>query len=57
MKPETARWYLDAWAKGAHISSGIVESAINALVHGKPVPFVEDCIGRRGALEGRRPAE
>lgn len=54
MKPETARWYLDAWAKGAHISSGIVGSAIGALVHGKPVPFVEDCIRRRGALEGRR---
>lgn len=54
MNRETARWYLDAWAKGARISSGIVESAIDALVQGEPVPFVENCIERRKILEGGR---
>ena len=54
MSPKTARWYLDAWAKGAHISQGIVESAISALVKGAPNPFVEECIRRRKRLDWER---
>jgi len=53
MRPQVAKSLLIAWASGAYVSTELIQDAICVLVHGEPVPFVEDCFKRRYAFEGR----
>jgi len=54
MSYELAKQILGAWSRGALVAPGTLENTINILARSKRNRFVENCIRRCGALEGRR---
>ena len=54
MNRETAKGVLEWWSRGALVAPGTLENTINILARSKRNRFVENCIRRREALEGRR---
>lgn len=54
MNPELAKQIMGAWSRGSHIAPGTMEDVLGSLARGRFNRFVEVCLRRRGALEGRR---
>lgn len=54
MTPDLAEQILAAWSRGSLVGPGSMSEAIATLANGGPSSFVENCIARRGILEGRR---
>jgi len=48
-----AKQYLEAWSKGADISRGIIEDALEFFLKPSDRPFVEECFRLRKEFENR----